>query len=281
MASIQCKTCNRTLPSAQAIRTNPQGSGAGCRETYCIPCFERALKDEAGLLDEARNAPVPIDLDLFHRYLAGTAWARKRYLALHSSEFRCQACCAEDGIDVHHGSLYDVGSEQPNYLRVLCAKCRDIGVPADASPGERERLKGLMHAYGTNGCEQDFTRSITCLERALDLGSREAINDLSMVWGMDEWRGLAHLYGMFVSMEQARAALESCGLPFDACDEGLVDYPPEACEAWLTQHRAFLDAGREGMVAKVNEILGRDAGETERFFRERLATFQAGNECRD
>jgi hypothetical protein len=61
--------------------------------------------------------------ELYSAYRVSPDWQAKRLAALETAENRCQLCCSEKDLEVHHRTYERLGHERPADLTVLCEDC--------------------------------------------------------------------------------------------------------------------------------------------------------------
>lgn len=74
-----------------------------------------------------QDAPYVRSLELrcmpYRDYLQTQEWAEKREQQLVEDGWRCRICNSDEGLQVHHRTYANRGSEQPGDLITLCAGC--------------------------------------------------------------------------------------------------------------------------------------------------------------
>lgn len=67
-----------------------------------------------------------VSRETYERYLASGAWQRQRTRRLAKDRHRCQGCCSEDNLHVHHLTYERFGDERITDLVTVCEACHDL-----------------------------------------------------------------------------------------------------------------------------------------------------------
>lgn len=84
----------------------------------------------------------------YEEYLNSITWKNKRKKALARAGYECEACNANENLEVHHLTYERFGYERQSDLKVLCKRCHEI---ADNERRWRSRINGwALKAYGSD-----------------------------------------------------------------------------------------------------------------------------------
>lgn len=100
----------------------------------CASCSQRLIQIDREM-HEARSKRQREELDRnlrslkgmpYRQYLQTEHWQNVRNSALKRARFKCQVCCSEQRLQVHHRTYARRGEELPEDLTVLCSKCHGV-----------------------------------------------------------------------------------------------------------------------------------------------------------